>query len=63
MMFGFNQLDDAGNETTRWDKVPQFTGNNVIRNDPSKNNKTIPGAQPANDQSPVFGDDVFRNIQ
>ena len=58
------QLDDAGNETTRWDKVPAVSGNNVIYNDLSKNNKNLFTVRSrANDQiSLVFGDDVFSNI-
>lgn len=58
------QLDDAGNETTRWDKVPAISGNNVIYNSLSTKNKNLFTVRSrANDQiSLVFGDDVFSNI-
>jgi len=57
-------LDDQGNETTRWDKVPAITGNNVIYNSLSQQNKNLFTVRSrANDQiSLVFGDDVFSNI-
>ena len=59
------QLDDRGNETTRWDKVPAISGNNVIYNSLSVNNKNLFTVRSrADDQiSLVFGDDVFANIQ
>ena len=58
------QLDDAGRETTRWDKVPAISGNNVIYNSLSVNNKNLFTVRSrADDQiSLVFGDDVFSNI-
>ncbi len=58
------QLDDRGNETTRWDKVPAISGNNVIYNSLSVNNKNLFTVRSrADDQiSLVFGDDVFSNI-
>ena len=58
------QLDDQGNETTRWEKVPAISGNNVIYNSLSKNNKNLFTVRSrADDQvSLVFGDDVFSNI-
>ena len=39
-MFGYTQLDDAGNETTRWEKKYP-SGNNVIHNTLSENNKNL----------------------
>jgi len=58
------QLDDQGNETTRWEKVPAISGNNIIYNSLSINNKNLFTVRSrANDQvSLVFGDDVFSNI-
>jgi hypothetical protein len=58
------QLDDAGREITRWEKVPAISGNNVIYNSLSANNKNLFTVRSrANDQiSLVFGDDVFSNI-
>ena len=35
------QLDDQGRETTRWEKVPAVSGNNVIYNGLSLNNKNL----------------------
>ena len=58
------QLDDAGNEVTRWEKVPAISGNNVIYNTLSEKNKNLFTVRSrADDQiSLVFGDDVFSNI-
>jgi len=58
------KLDDQGRETDQWQKVPSISGNNVIYNDLSKNNKNLFTVRSrANDQiSLVFGDDVFSNI-
>ena len=58
------QLNDQGNETTRWEKVPAISGNNIIYNSLSANNKNLFTVRSrANDQvSLVFGDDVFSNI-
>ena len=57
-------LDDQGNETTRWEKVPAITGNNVIYNSISQQNKNLFTVRSrANDQiSLVFGDNVFANV-
>ena len=57
-------LDDQGNETTRWEKVPAISGNNVIYNSLSQQNKNLFTVRSrANDQiSLVFGDDVFSNV-
>ena len=58
------QIDDQGRETTQWEKVPSISGNNVIYNSLSVNNKNLFTVRSrANDQiSLVFGDDVFSNI-
>ena len=58
------ELDDQGNETTRWEKVPAISGNNIIYNSLSVNNKNLFTVRSrADDQvSLVFGDDVFSNI-
>jgi len=58
------QIDENGNETTRWEKVPAISGNNVIYNNLSQNNKNLFTVQSrSNDQiSLVFGDDVFSNV-
>src|SRR5210317_769637 len=57
-------LDDQGNETTRWEKVPAISGNNVIYNSISQQSKNLFTVRSrANDQiSLVFGDDVFSNV-
>ncbi len=58
------KLNDQGREETRWEKVPAITGNNVIYNSLSNQNKDLFTVRSrANDQiSLVFGDDVFSNI-
>lgn len=58
------QLDDQGNEAEQWVKVPAISGNNVIYNSLSVQNKNLFAVHSrANDQvNLVFGDDVFSNI-
>lgn len=58
------KLNDQGREESRWEKVPAITGNNVIYNSLSNQNKDLFTVRSrANDQiSLVFGDDVFSNI-
>ena len=58
------KLDSNGAEETLWTKVPAISGNSVIFNSLSKNNKTLYNVQSrSGDQiSLVFGDGVFSNI-
>ena len=58
------KLNEQGRDESRWEKVPAITGNNVIYNTLSNQNKDLFTVRSrANDQiSLVFGDDVFSNI-
>lgn len=57
-------LDEFGNETELWTKVPSLSGNNVIYNSIDKTIKNIYSVKTrANDSvSLVFGDGVFGNL-
>ena len=58
------KLDSNGAEETLWTKVPAISGNSVIFNSLSKNNKTLYNVQSrSGDQiNLVFGDGVFSDI-
>ena len=57
-------LNNLGNESAIWKKVPTLTGNNVIYNSIDKTIKNIYGVQTTSNDgiSLVFGDGVFANL-